>query len=169
MTAAAGIMAGGRILAEAIRGVAPLAAYKGADQSVTSSATLASDTDLALSLAASSRYIFIGQLAYTAAAPSAGGLGLSFTWPAGSTGIFSGWGFSPTTGGTANILAVRTATGALLTYGGATGTTVPAYLMGSIQTGATAGNLQLEWAQGASSSTPTVVKAGSWLAAWQTQ
>lgn len=177
-------MAGGHILAAAIRGVAPIAAYKGSDQSQASNNTaFAADTDLSIGLAANSRYLFIAMLGFTGAATGSGDLATSFAWPAGSAGQFSGWGIFanatavPSGAGNTNTSAFRTSPGSVgagkgsvyLSFGSAGGTQVPAFMMGSVAVGATAGNLQLLWMQNTSSSTATIVKAGSWLAAWQTQ
>lgn len=186
MAAASNIAAGGRILAAAIRGVAPLSAYKGADQSVSSNNPFVADTDLHIPLAANSRYIVIGMLAFSAAGSNVGDLIATFAWPSGATGMISGWGVvasaTATPAGAGNTTVGNVVTtpgvaggapaGAYQVYGGkgtGAGQLAPAYLMCSVQTSSTAGDLQLLWAQHVASGTPTTVKAGSVLAAWQTQ
>lgn len=187
MTAASGINSGSRILAAAIRGVAPLAAYKGADQSVSNNnSAWVADTDLSISLAANSRYFIIAMLAFSAAGSNVGDLITTFSWPAGSSGIMSGFGVlasataTPAGAGNALIGSIVTTPGtagaapsAYQVFGGkgtGAGQLAPAYMMCSVQTSSTTGNLQLLWCQHvASSASPTVMKAGSVLAAWQTQ
>lgn len=184
MTAASGINAGSRILAAAIRGVAPLSAYKGADQSVASNNTsFVADADLGIALAANSRYFVIAMLAFTAAGSNVGDLITTFAWPSGSSGIMSGFGVNasatsvPAGAGNVtagNIVTVPGTAGAVPSayqvFGGkGTGSLAPAYMVCSVQTSSTAGNLQLLWCQHTSSATATVMKAGSVLAAWQTQ
>lgn len=162
MTALNAITAGARITAAAVQGVAPLAAYKGASQSVTNSATLVNDTDLFLPLAASAFYYFTGMFTYTAAAGN-GDLQAAFTVPSGTTIQWTAIHYDVTGAFGMNI---ATASGQVLVFYG--GSPVGALFQGSIITGTTAGNLQLKWAQRtANSSTPTVLQAGSAIIGWQ--
>lgn len=165
MTAAANILAGMRVTAAMIQGVAPTAAIKPADQSVTSSTTLVNDSDLSLSLPASTTWVFFGMLGVTGAAISTGDIKVNFTVPTGSTLVYEAFGFSPS-GTTTQMNTVRPA--GTTSSVGVNGTSEsPVILLGSLVVSTTAGNLQLQWAQNVSSGTSTTVKTGSFLTSWQ--
>lgn len=168
MTAAGQVLAGMRVTAAMIQGVAPNAAYKSVAQSVTNSLALVNDTALFLALPASTTWIFTGCLYYNGA--SGGGLNFGFTVPSLTvlTAESSYW-FNTTTlaSGTpsAVVFASSGATRASITNG--TGATLPVAFSGAAATAGTAGNLQLIWTQSSLSTTATTVMAGSWIAAWQ--
>ena len=160
------VLAGSRILAALIAAVAPNAAFKGADESVTSSTTLQNDDALFLQLTANSTWIFIGFASLTGAAIGSGDFKGQFTAPSGSTVVVEAIGYSTSSAGPLNGNAVRAAS-ATFTAGINGATASPLLLIGSVIVGNTSGNLQLQWAENTSSGTPTVVKAGAFLAAWQ--
>lgn len=169
MTALGNIPAGSRLTAAMLQGVAPVAAYKSAGQPVTSNATtLVNDSQLLLTLPANSVFIFNGLLTLTGAAIGAGDIRFTFSTPSGTTMAWEATGFSATTTGPLNGNAVRSG-GGLVSVGISGATASPALLMGSISVGATGGPIQLQWCQNTSSTTATVVGAGSFLAAWQIQ
>jgi len=169
MTAVSALLAGSRLLAAELQGVAPAPAFKGANQSVTNSTTLVNDSALFLPLTANGTWIFIGYLsALSTVAMGSGDLKIDFTWPSGASGSWTSGGFAASAGGSANWNAVRTASGGTADGIGVGTTPVPAIILGSIIMGSTAGNLQLEFAQNSASSGNSItVQSGSWLAAWQ--
>lgn len=166
MTALGNILAGGRIVASAVQSVAPDAVVKGADQPVTSSTALQNDDALYVPLAANTQWIFIAMVEYTGDATGSGGILFTFTTPSGSTLTWSQlyMGSSVSTPSMSGTGSGSGQTRSAETNGSAQ---VPMWIMGSVTVGATAGNLQFEWAQNASDTTATVVKAGSFVAAWQ--
>jgi hypothetical protein len=168
MTALQNILAGGRLTAAVLQGVAPAAAVKPADETVTDSATLQADNDLFLALPASGTFGFLCLLyAVSSVAQGSGDLKAGWTWPTGASASWSAIGYAATSGGAANINAVRTASGATNSMGVGT-TELPVLVMGTIVMGGTAGDLQLEWAQNAAATGNTItLKAQSWLMAWQ--
>jgi hypothetical protein len=163
------ILAGQDITALLLQLLALPTAWKAADTPRSNSATLAADSDLLVSMAANGNYFFAGVLFATGATIGTGDLSVAFTWPAGAAGAWSGWGFAQQTGtATASANAARSASGAAINFGIGT-TLTPVLLAGSVQNGATAGSLQLEWAQSISNSTATTLKARSALFAIRTQ
>jgi hypothetical protein len=135
--------------------------YKAADQQVTSSIAVVDDTHLTLSVDANSVYGF--DLFLDADGDSLGDLRLTFTGPAGATGVWTPDGISLGNGNnignvkrSRNALAAEDSVGIL-----PAGTIVTP--SGQITTGATAGNLTLRWAQDAAHATPTILRAGSWM------
>lgn len=118
-------------------------AYKSSDESVTSSTTLQTDNELALTLTGGGLYRFTCWLYVTGTTAK-----LSFTF-----GGSAQW--SEPNGGT-----VVTASGTTVTAAAG------GWLIAGTITAASAGDtLQLEWAQNSSSGTATTVKAGSILTA----
>lgn len=134
----------------------PPPAIKSADQDITSSTTLADATGLAVAIGAGEKLIVTFVLRFTFAA--AGAVKAAVTTPAGATQLIvvhmeadaivpaSG---ATTTSGTAIVLAP-----ALATSGVATVTAI-------VTNSTTAGNVQLQFAQNASSGTATSLKANS--------
>lgn len=167
MSAAGLINAGGRITASEIRGVAPTAGYKTADQTVTSSTTLVSDTALVVPVAANAVYWFMLTVLYKGGTLGAADLKPGWLVPSGTTlaGSTSGLG----TGSTAVLAGYVTQAAwnpvAFGTDGGSINLSFT--VVGVAVTSATAGNLQFQWAQNTSSATATTVMKGSSLAAWQ--
>jgi hypothetical protein len=137
-----------------------LSVIKSSDQDVTSSAVLVNDNALFLPMVANATYWFNCFLSYKGG--TLGSSDLQFQWagPASSSmrfgasyfaggggwdGIagYMGYNITATTNGTSNVR--------------------PVIMTGSVQTSTTAGNLQLQWAQNTSDSTPTTVQAQSYL------
>src|SRR5690348_15724965 len=85
MTAIGNINAGGRILASAMRGIAPLAVIKGADESVTSSTTLQNDDALLVTLTANATYVFSLFLNYQGGTQGSSDIKVAWTFPTGTT------------------------------------------------------------------------------------
>lgn len=130
-------------------------------ESVASSTTLQNDDELVLAVAANSKYALEGYFLYDGS--TAADLKVAFTVPTGATINWSP--FAPTSGvGTTdyNVTVITTSGG---TRGVAcNGATVMSMQpKGYISVGATAGNLQLQFAQVASNATATRILAGSWM------
>jgi hypothetical protein len=163
MTALTQITAGARITAAILQGIAPLAVIKGADESVTSSATLQDDDALFLSVAANTTWLFRCYLDFE----GANGAG------------FLKWGWSVPSGATLRYAANFVGTGGGLTLTTHAGVDTPAAdttgagnlqaltMDGTLVVGSNAGTVQLQWAQNASNATATIVHAQSYLALWQ--
>ena len=131
---------------------------KSADQSVTSSTTLVNDTHLKFAVAANETYIFQLWL-YTYAADGTPDIKLTCAGPSGSTVLWSSSQVIFNAGGSTTLTVVNTS-----------GVTADLFvdsnlraiqLYGTISNGATAGDLQFQWAQNTSSANSTTIKAGS--------
>ncbi|MES2209433.1 MAG: hypothetical protein V4515_04520 [Chloroflexota bacterium] len=165
------IQGGQRILASELNLALPILARATADVTRTSSTTLTDATGLAIALEADALYALEGYLAYNAG--ETGDLKVAFTVPAGATGH---WGLYPiataSTGSIGDLDARRQAAfGAATTQAAGGSAAFSSELMcpvfGYIDTAATAGTLQLQFAQNTSSGTGTTLKAGSWLMAFR--
>lgn len=169
MTAAGSVFAGMSATAAMIAGIAPLAAYKPGDESVTSSTTLQNDDSLSISLAANATYFFVCNLDYEGAALSTGDLQWKWSLPSGATMRYHRLGIDATSSGnpTNGFLSTETANPSGGT--GGAGALKGVTMIGSVSVGGTHGNMQLQWAQLHSNVTPTIVHAGSVLVAWQIQ
>src|SRR6266568_1273001 len=129
----------------------PIVIQKGANQSVTSSTTLVNDTALVLAVAANAIYALDGFFIYDGDA--AGDIKWHFTAPASATlnwvssGLASGAaGSTDNVSRTAQTLADTAPSGAI-----GAGSSVVLPVLGILTTAGTAGNLQLQWSQNASS------------------
>jgi hypothetical protein len=164
MTALNKIVAGSRILASEIQAVAPLAAVKGTDQSVTSSTVLVNDNTLFVPVLASVTYFLILQVIYEGG--TQGSSDLKFAWTAPSGAAMSVQQSSITTAGGSTIGFVRGLSGSTAGTSGA-GNKWGLQLTGTFSTSSTAGTLQFQWAQNTSNGTATIVHAQSALCLWQ--
>lgn len=158
--------AGTRLTAAMLRAAAPLSAYKGSNQSVTSSTTLVSDSALVIPLVADAVYDFELVLGYNGAS-GAGNIKLAWVLPSGATIGYAIYG-NTTSGAATDAPWVTSASAQALGTSG-TSTPVAAVLSGTVNVGSTAGTMQLQWAQNGSSGTATTVLAGSVLLGWQVQ
>ena len=161
ITATATTIPSGNLFQRGIQLATPTSVIKQSDESVTSSITLQNDDELLVALDANTFYTFEALLGYTGAA--AGDLKVAFTVPAGAAILVQGWGFD-TPFAVTPVLTAANGSGTALNFG-CNGTTVPvsAKIQGAITTAATAGNLQLQFAQVSSNGTATTMKAGSRL------
>lgn len=164
MTAQARFYDGGRLTAAAVRGIAPLSAYKAQTQGVAQATSFVNDNDLLLALAAGAVYYFSCVLGYNGDVSGNGDIDLAWALPGGAaTGyaLYSNKGGAATNGfwGTGASISLNT---------GGTGTTYCAVMQGTVAMAGTPGILQLQWKQNtANAGTPTNVVAGSELLAWQ--
>lgn len=157
-------LAGQRITAAMLNELAPLAGYKTADESVTSSTTLQNDDALFLELAANTTYQVILQLAYNGGTQGSSDLKLAWSAPSGATARFAAF-WRDTSGANHQGVTDLTTVSALGTNG--TSNDYSLLLTGTIITGSAGGTLQVQWAQNTSSATPTTVRANSSLTATQ--
>jgi hypothetical protein len=148
----------------------PLFVRKTSNQSVTSSTTLVNDSALVLPMLASVTYELTAQLFYIG--NDTGDIKVTFTQPTGSTLSWGPIGASQAavtgsaTAGTGEWWGTNVNTTASPTtsmpMGGST-SDLHMVIRGIVVVSATAGNLQLQWAQNTSNGTATTVKAGSWM------
>lgn len=152
----------GHIVVTADFDVFGITAYKSGDESVTSSTVMQNDDLLVLPVVPNARYLLDCFFVYTGAADAAGGFKIGWTGPAGATMKWANFGV---TQGVApslvnyNVVVEALAGGRGVATNG--GTEMSCRPFGVLNTSTTGGNLQLQWAQGASNATPTVLKAGS--------
>jgi len=138
----------------------PLAVVKPTSESVTSSTTLQNDDHLVLAVAANASYEFSCQLFYIAAA----GGDIKWTWsvPAGSAITYQALHNEGGGVGLSNACLAYGDTDVITAAGG--GSPVECVRMtGTLNTSSTTGNVQLRWAQNASSGTATQVRGNSSL------
>jgi len=138
-------------------------ARKTGNTSVTSSTAFIDDPHLLLPLLANEVFAFEGFLLYTGL--TAGDLKLAFTVPASATG---GWGVL----GADDVTTTNVEVSAFTAFGDAnfvqvgalgSGTFAGVFIQGTVVNSTTPGNLQLRWAQAASSGTSTTINANSYL------
>ena len=138
----------------------PLAAYKAADQSV-SSLTLANDNALVIPLAASAVYEFWLTFTYAGGTQGSSDLKVAWTFPSGTTMVYARAGID-TSGTFGQNKTIQTDVVSFGTLGSGTGVV---QCHGSVATTATSGSLQLQWCQNSGSVVATSVKLGSTLTA----
>lgn len=142
-------------------------AIKSADESVTNSITLQDDNHLTLPVDANSTYTFQLLLFVVSATNNTGHFKYTMAGPAGSSvdyvqsapnrsSLTTG---SAATGEWRGIQAPSTSTNAL----GASTTATGHIIWGTVVTGATAGNLTLQWAQATADAAATTIKIRSWM------
>lgn len=141
-------------------------ARKTSDSAMTSDAALANDAELLLAVAANEVLIFEAWLIYDAT--TTGDINVAFTVPAGATIAWSAMPLGVTATASPATVApdVITASGTGRAMGGVgAGSKIGVPIRGIVVNGATAGNLQLQWAQRASDATATNVFANSFISA----
>lgn len=154
----ASLDSGGDVPASQLGNVTAVAAVvKTADETVNNSATLQNDDELVLALEANTRYILEGFV--KAQDDGTGGLKYAFSVPTGATIE----GISDTSprwwAGGGNTMADFT-----VAVGSGIGSADSAQMIRAhISVGATAGNLQFQWAQNSAQVSDLRVEAGSWL------
>lgn len=143
----------------------PLSARKSADESVTSSATLQNDNDLALSLSSTTGGWWLEGILLLDAGQT-GDFKADWTGPAGGVINLAWHGDSTGNTGASNDtqVAYQSAFSDLVTFGGFAvggGTVRPVIFEGTVRTTGTSDTLQLRWAQNTSNSTATILKTNS--------
>lgn len=135
---------------------------KTSTESVTSSTALQNDDQLFLAVAANAKYTIEALIIYDGAA--AGDFKAAFTIPSGATINWVAGGPQSGVGVTSYNANVATASAAALALAcNGAGNSMGAQPKGYLSVASTAGNLQFQWAQQASSATATRVFLGSWL------
>jgi hypothetical protein len=162
------IPAGAKISADLLSDALPLTVMAVNDTPATNTTTQLDAAGLVLPLAASSTYLLDGYLAYTATVPA--DIRLTWSAPDGWAGNWSWLALAPggiNSTGDMNAVNHVLLEGVGLNLAGSDlfGGTLAAALRMYLATDATAGNLQLRFAQLAAAGTPTVVRQGSWLRA----
>jgi hypothetical protein len=156
----------GRLTGPALRGAAPLSAYKSQSQAVASATAFVDDDALLVTLEANAVYFFACTLGFNGAASGTGDIDLGWSLPVDASmgyALYSNKGGVATSGfwGTGASISLNT---------GGTGTTFAAVMQGTVAVSSEAGLLQLQWKQNTTNgTTPTTVVAGSELLAWQVQ
>jgi hypothetical protein len=157
--------AGSRITAAGINAAIALSVIKGSDESVTSSTALQNDNELFLPVVASATYLLACYLDYEGGTQGNGDLKWTWAVPSGATmrylAVYTDTSGNPRTGTTnldSDVVEAGSATAGVLKG---------VRMDGTLVVGATAGNLQLKWAENTSDSTPTIVHAQSSLALWR--
>jgi hypothetical protein len=133
---------------------------KSSDQTVTSSTTLVNDSQLKFAVAANETYIFEAWL-YTYAADGTPDIKVTFTGPSGSTVLWSSSQVIFNAGGATTLTVVSPGGTSADLFVDANLRAIQLY--GSVLNGATAGDLQFQFAQNTSSANGTSVKAGSYI------
>lgn len=155
--------AGQRVTAAMLRAIAPVSAYKTADEPV-SSETLQNDDTLALQLPANSTFFWVMVFHYSGGTQGSSDLKVAWSVPSSASMRYTRIGL--TTAGAADVGGFANES-TVLTFG-TSGTGTRSVLMaGTASTVGTPGNMQLRWCQNAGTITATTVKAGSALAGWQ--
>ncbi|WP_146066205.1 hypothetical protein [Streptomyces sp. ZL-24] len=133
---------------------------KPSDEPVPASTTLQDDDHLTVSVTAGGRYAIAAMLAVDG--DPAADLLLTIAAPPGSTGYWAPGAITlGVSDGTGSIRLTRYAPGASIGVGITAAGLIVAPL-GTITAGV-AGAITVQWAQNASSATPTILRAGSWL------
>lgn len=132
----------------------PVFVRKSADETVNNSATLQDDDALGKLLTVSSTYEFELLILYNSGATP--DLKFGFTGPAGSSANWAAISNSTPVVSVPKVLADT------LTVDG-TGADATVLVKGIFVMGATAGGLQLQWAQATANASNTIVRAGSYL------
>ena len=141
----------------------PLAAVKPGDTSIASSTSLTNDPDLVLAVASNATYRVDAFLDYEGNTNGSGDFKAQFTVPSGATLAYTHFGLNGSGNvGSPTILAAS----ASYTYAtNGSGVKQGIVITGTLIVSSTSGNLQLQWAQGESNSTATILHAGSSLMA----
>lgn len=137
-------------------------AMKTTDNSVTSNATLASDTQLQVAVVANATYQLEMFLDYSSA--TAADAQFSLAVPASATWKVAPFGMTAATAATSGSLETAPATtGGIVLGGNAVGVHVSATPAGWVKTAGTAGNVTVQWAQSVLTASATVLYTGSWI------
>lgn len=159
------ISSGMRLTPARLNALAPVIVRKTADQSVSNSTALTSDSALSMAVAANSEYDVEVKLVYEA--PTANDIKVAFTFP---TGAAMPWGVlsvvAGATGTTGDLqpfaFGSPSPDAAFNLGGGGAGNQLLALIKGTLIVGSTAGALQFRFAQvTAGSGTSAIVKAGT--------
>lgn len=164
MNNTASIYAGGRIIADDIRNVAPLSAYKGSDEALsTGVGTLQNDDSLFLALSADTIYHFELFFGYKGGVQGSSDIKFGFSLPTGATMRWTRQGI--TTAGAVAQLTWNDETATPTLGANGVGVTCAGLIKGTVVISDTAGNLQFRWCQNSGTAVTTTVLTGSELLA----
>jgi hypothetical protein len=139
--------------------------WKTADETINNSIALQDDDDLALTVVESTAYTLDAMIINSASTTS--DLQLAFTGPAGASLDWVPRGLSTLAAATVGEVTLAASVigdaGALVTGTAGVGTKTTTLVTGLLRVGATAGTLQLRWAQGTADATDCVVHEGSYM------
>jgi hypothetical protein len=156
------IVAGMALTSALLQSMLPQEAVKSSGTPRAATTTMTADLALTAAVAAGASYDVDLLMIYNGPATNTGDLKFEWLVPSGAT--FAG-GFL----GVANPLALYstyvTATTVQVSYGNGTGNPLWCMVTGTLITSATAGNLQVQWAQNTSNATATTLMTGSKLSA----
>jgi hypothetical protein len=160
------VAAGQRITAALLRSMLPQVIRKTADTSRSATTTTTADPHLTIEVDANAVYIWDGWVKYFA--DPAADLTIDFTVPTNALGEWNGFGAgSGTSGvGVTTGYSIRTEANDVSqsrNFYGSTDLTHGVILHGILRVGATGGTFSLDWAQGSSSATATILYTDSWL------
>jgi len=141
----------------------PKVVIKPGDTARASTTTLADDPDLVLPLGSSASYQITGVIFYAGPSASSSDFKWKFTVPSGSNGQYFA-GHQNLSGSFAGSFQANW-TDTLTANTTGVGVIMVIAIQGITQTGGSAGNLTLQWAQNTSSGTNDYVKAQSYLVA----
>jgi hypothetical protein len=146
-----------------LRGIAPLGVIKSEDEDRTTTTTLQADEELFLAIPASTSWLWVCYLDYEGGANGASDLKIRWNGP----GTISYWLAGSNASSLATIIGQTFAGNSAQVLGtNGAGNLRGALIVGTIVAGVD-GDLALSTCQNTSSSTPTIVHAGSALAAWE--
>ena len=143
--------------------LAPVAAVKTSNESVTSSTALQNDNELVVPVAASATYHLSAYLHYEGGTLGASDLKFGWTFPSGLTMTYAASRISEITGNPAGGGGVVIQSATALSGSAGAGNSRSVAIEGTVTVSSTAGNLQLQWAQSTSNGTATIVHAGSYI------
>jgi hypothetical protein len=132
--------------------------YKASNETVNNSNTVQDDNDLSFAIGANEIFTWQTVLFFTSSAVA--DFRLTFTVPAGATVRFGGMGNSTAL---VMVVGVASASGTELAFGGNGATEMMVNVWGYVANGATAGTVQLQWAQNTPEVSDTILLAGSTL------
>jgi hypothetical protein len=145
----------GAITAAQIEATVPRIGLKTSTQTLISTTTLTSDSQLFVTVAANTNYVFTGRFLYTSGTTP--DIKFGFVYPALATatytlyGVASGGAFGPFHQTETSVAALEGATATACT------------MTGTWMIGANSGTVQLQWAQNTNTASNTQVLAGSFI------
>ncbi|MFF7837541.1 hypothetical protein ACFZC6_01705 [Streptomyces ossamyceticus] len=159
-------LAGQRITATLLRSMQPQVIRKTADTSRSATTTTTADPHLTIEVEANAVYIWDGWVKYFA--DPAADLTIDFTVPTNALGEWNGFAAgSGTSGvGVTTGYSIRTEANDVSqsrNFYGSTDLTHGVKLDGILRVASTGGTFSLDWAQGSSSATATILYTDSWL------
>lgn len=158
------INAGQRVSADELNALGPLQVIKPGDQSYTTT-SLQNDTDLVLPVAANTSYLVNIFLVYEGGTAGSADMKVGMSLPSGATFRAANFGMNASGGTTGSNAVIDNATITGQTNGA--GTVRSLTLTGTLVTGSSAGNFQLQACQNSSSATAVKIHGQSsmWLQA----